>query len=123
MASAAVWRGLVAVEMNHLRSRRLLQGKLLIAESKVHADFDHRQRNFVFLFRPPYFDARRKDHGVVVLIVAIVGVGDEGTGFVINELTVGQKVEAAEDDLARNPAVAAAGTNDVYDVIGLLVFV
>ena len=48
-------------------------------------------------------------------------VGNQRPGFVVDKLSIGQKVKTTENDLARKPAVAATATNYVNDVIGLLV--
>src|SRR5258708_2402469 len=106
MASAAVCRRLVMIQTNHLCSRRLLQCKLLVTEREIHGQFHHGQRNFVLLLRTPYLDARREEHRVVILVIAVMGVSDKRAGFVIDELPVGQKIETAEDDFSREPAIA-----------------
>src|SRR6266480_4096925 len=85
MASAAVRRRLVLIQMNHLCSRRLLQCKLLVTEREIHGQLHHGQRNFVLLLRAPYLDTRGEEHRVVILVIAVVGVSDQRTGFVIDE--------------------------------------
>src|SRR5439155_9353336 len=122
MATAAIWRGLVLIQMNHLRSRRLLQGKLLVAERKVHGELHHGQSDSVLLLRAPYLDTRGEEYRVVILVIAVVGISDQRAGFVIDELPVGQKIETAKNDFSREPAIAVLGADDGNDVVGLVVF-
>src|SRR5437764_6792764 len=111
MASAGMRGAWVLIEMYHLRPRRLLQCKLFITERKIHGELDHGQGNFVFLFGAPYLDTRGEEHRVVILVIAVVRVGNQRPGFVVDKLSIGQKIKTTENDLARKPAVGAAATN------------
>src|SRR5258708_2464644 len=107
------------VEMDHLGSGGLLQDKLVVGERLVQDGLENGESDVVFLFRTFDLNLRREVKAVVVLIVGITRVGDQGPQFIVDQLAVGAQVDAAEDDFPGQPAVIGAAADDVYYVIGL----
>src|SRR5579872_2214374 len=91
--------------MYHLRSRRLLQRKLIVAQRLVYVELQNVQRDVVFFLRPVDFDPRREVDAVVLLIVCVLGVSYQIALLVVNELAMGPQVDAAENDLAREKSL------------------
>src|SRR6266566_6533253 len=118
-SSAVSWRRRM-VQMNDLGSGRLLQDKFVVGQRLVHLELYHGKRYIVFLFGPPDFDAGGKQDCVVIFVIAVVSVGDQSAGFIVNQLPVGQQVNPAEDDLSRKPTVISVAANHVNYIIGLL---
>ena len=91
MAAAiiAVAIGRRASEVNDRCSWRLIEHELVISERHIYIQLNHVQSDVVLFLWPPDFNVRREQYAVVVLILAVTRVGDEGASLIVNELPVG----------------------------------
>src|SRR5216683_2522321 len=111
------------VEMDDLGSGGLLQDELVVGEGLVQAGLQNCERDVIFLFRPFDLDLRREVQAVVIVVLGIAGVGDQGPQFIVDELAVGMQIGSAEDDFPRQPAVITMAADYVNYIIGLLTLV
>src|SRR5579864_3229443 len=88
------------IKMDDLRSRRLLQRKLLIAERLVDIQLQNRKRYGVPLFRTVNLDLGRELHTPEILIIVVMGFRRDLAFKVVNHLLMHAKISAAEHDLA-----------------------
>src|SRR5581483_640645 len=76
------------VQVHHLRSRRLLQNKLIVLEGFVQLQLHHGERDVIFFLRPVNADLRRKRDCRIVLVVLVGHVRDQVTVLVVDKLAV-----------------------------------